>query len=102
MRFFLSLFSFFLALSSVAQKGHLSGKIVDNKSNNPMSYVTVSLHDIMDTSLRTGGITNAEGVFKINDIVIGKYYLFKCSFIGYKTIFQTIDFSTVKSINLEE
>lgn len=102
MRFFLSLFSFFLALSSVAQKGHLSGKIVDNKSNNPMSYVTVSLHDIKDTSLRTGGITNGEGVFKINDIVIGESYLFKCSFIGYKTVFQTIDFSTVKSINLND
>ena len=102
MRFFLSLFSFLLALSSVAQKGHLSGKIVDNKSKNPMSYVTVSIHDIKDTSLLTGGITNADGIFKINDVVLGKSYLFKCSFIGYKTIFQTIDFTTFKSINLND
>ena len=102
MRFFLSLFSFFLVLSSFAQKGHLSGKIVDYKSNNPMSYVTVSVHDIKDTSLLTGGITNADGIFKINDVVLGESYLFKCSFIGYKTVFKTIDFSTLKSIYLND
>ena len=39
MRFFLSLFSFLLALSSVAQKGHLSGKIVDEE------------YDVIDTPL---------------------------------------------------
>ncbi len=97
------LFSFLFTLitiGSFAQKGHLTGKVVDNKSNSPMSYVTVSIHDLKDTNLLTGGITDAEGVFKINDVLLGKSYLFKCSFIGYQTIFQKVDFSNTKSIHL--
>jgi outer membrane receptor protein involved in Fe transport len=100
MKVLFTLFSFLLALCSIAQKGHLSGKIVDNKSNNPMSYVTVSVHEIQDTALLTGGITNTEGIFKISDVILGKSYLFKCSFIGYKTLFQKVDFSNTKSIHL--
>ena len=97
------LFSFLFTLiiiASFGQKGQLTGIVVDNKSKNPMSYVTVSIHDFKDTNLLTGGITNSEGIFKINDVVLGKSYLFKCSFIGYQTIFQKVDFSNNKSIHL--
>ncbi len=100
MRFFTSLLCCLLTVSSFAQKGHISGKIIDDKSNSPMSYVTVSVHEVQDTALLTGGITNADGIFKISDFNIGKAYLFKCSFIGYETIFKMVDFSNTKSIHL--
>ena len=95
--------SFLLCLFIVggfAQKGQLTGRVIDKQSNEAMLYVTVSLHELVDTSLLTGGITDKEGRFKIDDIILGKSYLFKCSFIGYGTIFQTVDFTTTKSINL--
>ena len=101
MRFIFSLLCFFLTISSFSQKGQLIGIVIDEKSNNPMSYVTVSLHNQNDSLLITGGITNSEGEFNIKDIELGNIYLFKCSFIGYQFIFKKLDFSKSKSINLE-
>ena len=89
-------------VSSFAQKGQLTGRVVDKQSNQAMLYVTVSVHELVDTSLLTGGITDKEGRFKIDDVILGKSYLFKCSFIGYGTIYQTVDFTNNKSINLGE
>ena len=97
--------SFLLCLymvSSFAQKGQLTGRVIDKQSNEAMIYVTVSVHELVDTSLVTGGITDKEGRFKIDDVILGKSYLFKCSFIGYGTIYQTVDFTNTKSINLGE
>ena len=89
-------------VSSFAQKGQLTGRVFDKQSNEAMLYVTASVHELVDTSLVTGGITDKEGRFKINDVILGKAYLFKCSFIGYGTIYQTVDFTKTKSINLGE
>jgi outer membrane receptor protein involved in Fe transport len=89
-------------LGGFAQKGQLSGRVIDKQSNEAMLYVTVSVHELVDTSLVTGGITDKEGRFQIGDIILGKPYLFKCSFIGYGTIYQIVDFTSTKSINLGE
>jgi outer membrane receptor protein involved in Fe transport len=83
-----------------AQKGQISGRVIDEQSKEAMLYVTVSVHNLSDTSLVTGGITDGEGKFKLTDIPAGSSYLFKCSFIGYGTQFQTVDFTTQKSIEL--
>ena len=97
-RIFISLFFFWFSFT--AQKGQLVGKVVDEKSNSSILYVTVSLHDYLDTSLISGVITDEQGKFKIQDIVLNSSYLLKCSFIGYKTYFKRIDFGNEKSINL--
>lgn len=65
-----------------------------------MMYVTVSVHQLSDTALVTGGITDMEGKFTINEIPVGKKYLFKCSFIGYGTTYQTLDFTDKKLIDM--
>ncbi|MBM78153.1 MAG: hypothetical protein CL846_06695 [Crocinitomicaceae bacterium] len=101
MRLIYSLIFCLITIISFTQKGQLIGKVIDEKSNNPMSYVTVSLHNQNDSLLITGGITNSEGEFNIKDIELGNIYLFKCSFIGYQSIFKKLDFSKSKSINLE-
>ena len=90
------LFSF----TYVAQKGQLIGKVIDEKSSSPILYVTVSLHNYLDTSLINGEITDSQGKFKIQDIVLNNSYLLKCSFIGYETYFKRIDFEDEKTINI--
>ena len=94
--FFFCLFSF----TYVAQKGQIIGKVVDEKSNSPILYVTVSLHNYLDTSLIMGVITDLQGKFKIQNVVLNNSYLLKCSFIGYETYFKKIDFENEKSIYL--
>ena len=100
MRFFSTLLLSISLLNTFSQNGQLTGKIIDEFSNEIMTYVTVSLYHSKDTSLVTGGITDNSGKFKLNDFNTGKTYLFKCSFIGYNTVFKNLDFSTVKSIDL--
>ena len=73
---------------------------MDQKSNSPMLYVTVSLHNNSDTSLINGVITDNQGKFKIEDIILGNTYLLKCSFIGYLTLYKRVYFDGEKSINL--
>ena len=87
---------------SFSQKGQLTGKVMDQKSNSPMLYVTVSLHNNSDTSLINGVITDNQGKFKIEDITLGNTYLLKCSFIGYLTLYKRVYFDGEKSINLGE
>jgi outer membrane receptor protein involved in Fe transport len=99
-RLFVSFLLCFLSFSFFAQKGHLIGKVVDEKSNSPILYVTVSLQNILDSSLVSGVITDEQGRFKIQNIILDKSYLLKFSFIGYKTYFKRIDFSNEKSIDL--
>lgn len=88
------------SLSLFAQKGVLSGHVVDKQSGEAMFYVTISVHELSDSALVTGGITDVDGNFKIEDVPLGKAYLLKCSSIGYGTIFQNIDFTSKKEINL--
>ena len=99
-RLFISFLFSFICFFMVAQKGHLTGKIIDEKSNSPILYVTVSLHNYLDSSLISGVITDEQGKFKIQDIILNSSYILKCSFIGYKTYFKRIDFNNEKSIHL--
>lgn len=93
-------FSLSITIGSFAQRGHLMGRVVDEKSRQNMNYVTVSIHQLGDTSLVTGGITSEDGRFKLNDVPIGKTYLFKCTFIGYTNVYANVDFTLSKTIDL--
>ncbi|WP_258542110.1 TonB-dependent receptor domain-containing protein [Parvicella tangerina] len=100
MRIFFVLIGVLVGVQLIAQKGQLSGRVMDKQSDEAMLYVTVSLHNLTDTSLVTGGITDMEGKFKITDVPVGDKYLFKCSFIGYGTQYIAVDFTNKKSIDL--
>ena len=90
------------SINSHAQSFQLTGKTTDNQSSHSMSYVTVSIHNLTDTTLVNGGISDEKGLFNLSDIPESKPYLFKASFIGYQTIFQKVDFSNTNFINLGE
>ena len=83
-----------------AQNGQLSGVLLDKSSKGPISYVTVSIHNIKDSILVDGTITDKFGKFTLYDIPLGKQYLLICSFIGYNKIYRNVDFTSNKSINL--
>ena len=73
--------------------GVLKGKVIDQKTDQPIEYATISLHSIRDSSLVTGGITDAKGEFNISEIKLGRYFV-KVGFIGYDTkIVKDVKFS---------
>lgn len=74
----------FLFLATQAIQGQITGKIIDSETNAPLEYATAALYSNLDKTLITGVITNTDGVFSIEDIKKGSYYL-EASFIGYDT-----------------
>ena len=77
----------FLSINLFAQDepkgvGTISGFVIDEISNNTVEYANVVLYSKQDSSLVTGGITNAKGYFNIENIPFGQYYI-DIDFIGY-------------------
>ena len=102
MRIFLVLFFYVVSITSFAQKGQVVGKVVDNQSNAPISYATISLLHLGDSSFLKGVISDEQGKFKIENIVLNQSYLLRVTFIGYKTLFKNIDFKNDKLVDLKE
>lgn len=66
----------------------VSGKVVDSKSGQPVEYATIAVFLKSDGKPLGGTISDNLGVFKIDNLKPGNYFL-KISFIGYQTL--TID-----------
>jgi len=63
-------------------KGKIVGTIVDKNSETPMEFANIAVYTKTDSTLVTGGITNLNGEFEIQDIGYGDYYL-EANFIGF-------------------
>ncbi len=63
--------------------GKLSGILIDQESNKPIEFATVTLKSKRDSSLGGGAISNGKGEFVIEKIKIGRYFA-QVSFIGFK------------------
>ena len=68
---------------NITKNGKINGKIIDAETKTPMEYANVAIYNQQDSKLVTGGITNASGVFEINQLPNGSYYLV-ANFIGFK------------------
>jgi len=85
--------------------GSVTGKVIDKKSNEPLSYVNVIVKEA--DKYVTGGITSDKGIFYIKDLDL-KNYTVEIQFIGYKTITKSISLTRetknidLKTIVLEE
>lgn len=64
--------------------GRISGTIVDSVTQKPLDYVSVGLGRVSSTKSTNGAITDARGVFKIDNVAPGTYKL-TLSFMGYQT-----------------
>lgn len=65
-------------------KGLVKGQIVDASTGAPLEYATVSVHQLPDSTLVAGGITDGEGVFSI-ELKAGRYYL-DVAYISYQKL----------------
>jgi len=75
----------------------IKGNIVDSISLMPLQFCNiVFLHE--DLSKSEGGITDENGNFVI-DVKLGEKYLMEISMVGYNTIKNTIDFSSILKDN---
>jgi len=84
-------------------KGIIKGLVVEEGSETPMEFANIAIYNIQDSTLVTGGITNENGEFEIDNIVYGQYYL-EANFIGFdkKNVTRIILDSDNKTRNLGE
>ncbi|MCF2874125.1 MULTISPECIES: TonB-dependent receptor domain-containing protein [unclassified Tenacibaculum] len=68
--------------------GSVSGKVIDQTTKEPLPYVNIIIKDTANKIL-TGGITNDNGTFSVNNIPEGKNIV-EVQFIGYKTVSKPI------------
>lgn len=71
------------------QKTSLTGKITDKQTGTTIPGASIYIPD-----LKTGAVTNADGVYLIENLP-PKKILVQISFLGYKTIIETIDLAVI-------
>lgn len=70
--------------SAGSPRGIISGKVIESVSNQPLEYVNVIVYPRGGAEVVTGGITEADGTFRIDGIPRGTYDI-SVSFIGFET-----------------
>ena len=63
--------------------GVLQGVIIDSSTSKPIEYASISLVNLEDNELVTGGLTNKDGFLFIEEIPLGKYAAV-IEYIGYQ------------------
>jgi outer membrane receptor protein involved in Fe transport len=71
------------------REGTITGKVIDLGLNTPLPYVNVVIKNEAG-EIVTGGITNEQGEFKIDDIPDGKHFV-NITYIGFKTVTKEIN-----------
>ena len=83
---FTYLFAFIAMLASIPlysqSKATISGKVIDSKTSEIMSYASIRVLDAKTEKLITGGITTEKGIFSIH-VPFGIYRV-ATEFMGYK------------------
>ena len=64
-------------------QGLVKGKVADKKNTEPLSFVNVKVTSLTDSAFIGGGMTDADGSFKVDNLKYGDYVL-TLSFVGYK------------------
>lgn len=74
-------------VTPLAAPGSISGKVVDQKTNQPIPFVNIIIQ--YNNKLVTGEITSEKGTFHIKNLELKTYNVI-FQFMGYKTINRTI------------
>jgi outer membrane receptor protein involved in Fe transport len=82
--------------SFTENKGRVEGKVLDARLNEPLPFVTVVVEN-NSGEIITGGITNSEGLFDVNNLANGNYNI-KIQYIGFKTYERQIVITNESSI----
>ncbi|MCB0585323.1 MAG: TonB-dependent receptor [Phaeodactylibacter sp.] len=62
-------------------KGMIKGAVVDETTGQPLDYATITVFSAEDSSMVTGGVTDASGTFRL-EVKFGSYYA-NVAFISY-------------------
>lgn len=71
-----------ITLETTVNSGSIQGTVIDPLLNEPLPYVTIVIEN-SNGEVLTGGITNDNGVFNINNLANGTYTV-KVQYIGFK------------------
>jgi outer membrane receptor protein involved in Fe transport len=101
--FFASIF-ILLSVSLFAQKGTVSGRVIDAENSQPLEYASVAIYSAEDSMLINGTITNASGNFKIEKLPSSIFYI-RVQFLGYETLqtksFQVLSEGETKLVDIK-
>lgn len=78
----LLVFFFSLNILSIYASSTIKGKVIDENTQQPISYATIAIFGQGKKTPSYGGVSDINGLFEINTIPSGKYTL-QISFIGY-------------------
>lgn len=87
----------FIGTITAQNSGSITGKVIDQKTNEPLPYVTIVIKN--NDATVTGGITDDKGEFEISKLAPQNYTV-EIQFIGYKTIVKQVNLTTTKKIEL--
>ena len=85
------------AFSTIAQ--NISGKVIDEQ-NQPIEFANVALYSLLDSTLRTGTVSNKIGEFILSSNGTETNGYLQISFIGYET--KTVTATTEQIIILKD
>jgi len=71
------------------EKQSITGKLVEQKTNQTVPYATVALIRVSDSTMINGTVSDEKGVFNISPVICGNYRL-RVSTIGYKPAIKSI------------
>ncbi len=79
----LLLFSIQVAFAQQSNKGVVTGRLIDQETQAPLDFATISILSAVDSSVITGGVSDEQGKFAI-EAKFGRY-LAKIDFISYQS-----------------
>ena len=87
---FLTIALLFGVLGLQAQTYTLKGTVREAGKSEPIPYANILLLRVYDSTQVAGTISEVDGQFEIPSIK-GGIYLFKIQYLGYQTLFKTLD-----------
>ena len=89
----------FTTIFAQSEGGVVEGKVIDNKSKEPLGFVTIALIPDGATAPVAGCNSDDEGAFLISNVKAGKYKL-RVSFVGYLDDTRSITIKKGEDTNL--
>jgi outer membrane receptor protein involved in Fe transport len=86
----LSAFIFDSPYAGAQVKKFITGKLTDGKNNQAVSFATIALTRVSDSTISGGAFSDENGLFKIGPVTTGKYVL-AVSSIGYKPLTSPVE-----------
>ena len=84
------------SLFAQKNKVEIYGQVIDKELNEPVDMATIQLLSLPDSTYIKGMTSNKNGVFSFTSLST-KNYLLKISFIGYKTLYHSIEKNNLKT-----